>query len=204
MCVFLFAGGQAADSDRNCTGLLQHARSSLPPQVLRGDSRRVAFLLRGGGFRNQDRQHNVGSCCNGSEFAQRMIADNHHRFVFSPLEDTGAQVDVFISTYKCQNGRQWEGLLSEWYSPRLVSLQYVESGQSDASATTMRGYATIGTFELAMQIEYDFVLSMRLDSTANTPFPGCLLSPLRPLDAVGASDHNKDNLQLVRPAQFKL
>ena len=209
LALFFIVAQVAAATDEHarstrCSSLLEHAQSTQPPQVLRGQPRRAALLLRGVGFRNQDEQHNKASCCNGSEFAQRVIADRHHKFLIPQLEaHTGGHVDVFISTYRCSNGHPWTYLLSKWYASRLVNLHEVELGESGAHATTMRGYAAIGAFELMMEIEYDFVMSVRLDSMVVFPMPSCLLSPLRPLDGQGIGIGNMDNFQLLPRGYFQ-
>ena len=82
--------------------------------------RRVAVLLRGVAFRNWGSRGTEGSCCNGTETQQRAVVESLDERLFAPLEALGFEVSVYLSTYRCSNGKDWveRDLLSQ-LAPRL-------------------------------------------------------------------------------------
>lgn len=178
-------------ANARCVADLAFARNHAPPQLSRGGSRRIAVLLRGAGFRDNGAQHTITACCNGSDVAQQRVALSHERRFFPALEATGATVDVFIASYHCTNGLPWASeLLPKWYGRRLVKLLLADIAGSSAYGTTSRGLSAIWQHETEERLEYEAVLSLRLD-TEYAPFRGgfsCLLKQSAPLDNRGPGD----------------
>ena len=190
---------QLSERRRECSALLKTSRTQPPPQVARGLPRRIAVLLRGGGFRDSVAQHNDNSCCGASVYAQQRIAEYHNKELFPLLESNGTKVDVFIATYHCTNGRQYAtSLLPGWYGTRLTALFVTDMASSDQRATTARGIGAIAHIQRNMRLEYDLVLSLRLDMEYSRVVRNCLLERNTPADYLGAGgDGNKDNFQFI-------
>lgn len=135
-----------------------------PPQVQRGEPRRAAVVLRGSGFRNRFLQHNQYTCCNGSMIAQKKVFESHTEHLFPAIERaTGAEIDVYISTYHCSNGLDWASQLALWYGPRLAGFFITTMKRSNQHATTQRAIAAVRLMEENMVMEYEFVFILRLD-----------------------------------------
>ena len=81
---------------------------------------RVAVLLRGVAFRNWGSRDTEGSCCRGTEAAQRSVVESWNEHLFAPLEARGYEVNIYVATYRCSNGKDWveRDLLSQ-LAPRL-------------------------------------------------------------------------------------
>ena len=81
---------------------------------------RVAVLLRGVAFRNWGDRRTEGSCCRGSEASQRSVVASWDEHLFAPLEARGYEVNIYVATYRCSNGKDWveRDLLSQ-LAPRL-------------------------------------------------------------------------------------
>ena len=106
------------ESDGRCVGSVasfeQQKRPARP---------RVAVGLRGESFRNWGSRTTQGTCCHTATIAaQAAVAASHERLLFAPLERMGFEVDVFIATYRCTNGRDWveKRLLSPLQEPGSV------------------------------------------------------------------------------------
>ena len=81
---------------------------------------RVAVLLRGVAFRNWGDRRTEGSCCRGSEAAQRSVVESWDEHLFAPLEQLGYEVNIYVATYRCSNGKDWvERDLLAQLAPRL-------------------------------------------------------------------------------------
>ena len=103
--------------DRECVA---GARASRPRHH---SPRRVAVLLRGVAFRNWGSRGTEGSCCNGTETQQRAVVESLDERLFAPLEARGFEVSVYLSTYRCSNGKDWvERDLLPRLAPRLRGL----------------------------------------------------------------------------------
>ena len=81
---------------------------------------RVAVLLRGVAFRNWGSRDTEGSCCRGTEASQRSVVESWDEHLFAPLEARGYEVNIYVATYRCSNGKDWveRDLLSQ-LAPRL-------------------------------------------------------------------------------------
>ena len=81
---------------------------------------RVAVLLRGVAFRNWGSRDTEGSCCRGTEASQRSVVESWNEHLFAPLEARGYEVNIYVATYRCSNGKDWveRDLLSQ-LAPRL-------------------------------------------------------------------------------------
>ena len=81
---------------------------------------RVAVLLRGVAFRNWGSRDTEGSCCRGTEASQRSVVESWNEHLFAPLARLGYEVDVYVATYRCSNGKDWvERDLLAQLAPRL-------------------------------------------------------------------------------------
>ncbi len=191
-----------AQPGRPCEQLLHEARSRPPVQVERGEAHRVAVLLRGAGFRDAVRQHSEQTCCAGSFVAQEELARYHNQILFPELEADGARVDVFIATYRCTNGRSDDvPLLARWYGSRLQVLDVIDRSRSDQWATTARVVELAAAMERAMDVEYDYVLVLRLDTAYGSL--RCAAKQGRPMDLQGTGGANRDKLQLLPRGYFQ-
>ena len=191
-----------AQPDRQCHQLLHEARSRPPVQVERGEAHRVAVLLRGAAFRDAVRQHSEQSCCAGSFVAQEELARYHNQILFPELEADGARLDVFIATYRCTNGRSNAvPLLARWYESRLQVLDVIDRSRSDQWATTARVVELAAAMERAMDVEYDYVLVLRLDTAYGSL--RCAAKQGRPMDLREAGGANPDKLQLLPRGYFQ-
>ena len=81
---------------------------------------RVAVLLRGVAFRNWGSRDTEGSCCRGMEASQRSVVESWNEHLFAPLEARGYEVNIYVATYRCSNGKDWvERDLLAQLAPRL-------------------------------------------------------------------------------------
>ena len=81
---------------------------------------RVAVLLRGVAFRNWGSRDTEGSCCRGTEASQRSVVESWNEHLFAPLEARGYEVNIYVATYRCSNGKDWvERDLLAQLAPRL-------------------------------------------------------------------------------------
>ena len=101
--------------------------------------RRVAVLLRGVAFRNWGSRGTEGSCCNGTETQQRAVVESLDERLFAPLEALGFEVSVYLSTYRCSNGRDWvERDLLPRLAPRLRGLYIGDEANTTQTRTFAR------------------------------------------------------------------
>ena len=101
--------------------------------------RRVAVLLRGVAFRNWGSRGTEGSCCNGTETQQRAVVESLDERLFAPLEALGFEVSVYLSTYRCSNGRPWvERDLLPRLAPRLRGLYIGDEANTTQTQTFAR------------------------------------------------------------------
>ena len=185
-----------------CAPLLDEARSRPPVQVQRGEAHRVAVLLRGDSFRDAEHQRNEQTCCEGSFLAQKELATYHNHILFPELEADGARVDVYIGTYHCTNGRRDAvPLLASLYGRRLQMLSVTDRSRSNQWATTARLVDVAAAVERAMDVEYDYVLVLRLDTAYGSL--RCAAKQRRPMDMQGAGGYNQDKLQLLPRGYFQ-
>ena len=101
--------------------------------------RRVAVLLRGVAFRNWGSRGTEGSCCNGTETQQRAVVESLDERLFAPLEARGFEVSVYLSTYRCSNGKDWvERDLLPRLAPRLRGLYIGDEANTTQTQTFAR------------------------------------------------------------------
>ena len=100
---------------------------------------RVAVLLRGVAFRNWGSRDTEGSCCRGTEAAQRSVVESWDEHLFAPLEARGYEVNIYVATYRCSNGKDWveRDLLSQ-LAPRLRGVYLGSYDNTTQSATHAR------------------------------------------------------------------
>ena len=119
--------------DRECVA---GARASRPRHH---SPRRVAVLLRGVAFRNWGSRGTEGSCCNGTETQQRAVVESLDERLFAPLEARGFEVSVYLSTYRCSNGKDWvERDLLPRLAPRLRGLYIGDEANTTQTQTFAR------------------------------------------------------------------
>ena len=119
--------------DRECVA---GARASRPRHH---SPRRVAVLLRGVAFRNWGSRGTEGSCCNGTETQQRAVVESLDERLFAPLEALGFEVSVYLSTYRCSNGKDWvERDLLPRLAPRLRGLYIGDEANTTQTQTFAR------------------------------------------------------------------
>ena len=100
---------------------------------------RVAVLLRGVAFRNWGSRDTEGSCCRGTEASQRSVVESWNEHLFAPLEARGYEVNIYVATYRCSNGKDWveRDLLSQ-LAPRLRGVYLGSYDNTTQSATHAR------------------------------------------------------------------
>ena len=100
---------------------------------------RVAVLLRGVAFRNWGSRDTEGSCCRGTEAAQRSVVESWDEHLFAPLEARGYEVNIYVATYRCSNGKDWvERDLLAQLAPRLRGVYLGSYDNTTQSATHAR------------------------------------------------------------------
>ena len=100
---------------------------------------RVAVLLRGVAFRNWGSRDTEGSCCRGTEAAQRSVVESWNEHLFAPLEARGYEVNIYVATYRCSNGKDWvERDLLAQLAPRLRGVYLGSYDNTTQSATHAR------------------------------------------------------------------
>ena len=201
---FALTAVEAAGPDPKCVDA-KSQRHRPAKQVQRGLARRAAVVLRGAAFRDFYMHHSSRSCCEGAEAQQQRIALAHQTKVIQPLESAGLRVDVFVSTYRCSNGRNLTtSLLPQLYAPWLAALLVVDVGRSDGYPTIARGFAAVRAAELQLQQEYEVVLSLRLDQLVASPIDGPCLLQAPPLDGPSlVGDPNLDSGQMIPRGYFQ-
>ena len=102
---------------------------------------RVAVLLRGVAFRNWGDRRTEGSCCRGSETAQRSVVASWDEHLFAPLEALGYEVNIYVATYRCSNGKDWvERDLLAQLAPRLRGVYLGSYDNTTQSSTHGRAF----------------------------------------------------------------
>jgi hypothetical protein len=100
---------------------------------------RVAVLLRGVAFRNWGSRDTEGSCCRGTEASQRSVVESWNEHLFAPLEARGYEVNIYVATYRCSNGKDWvERDLLAQLAPRLRGVYLGSYDNTTQSATHAR------------------------------------------------------------------
>ena len=118
--------------DRECVAGARASRARHSP-------RRVAVLLRGVAFRNWGSRGTEGSCCNGTETQQRAVVESLNERLFEPLEARGFEVNVYLSTYRCSNGKDWvERDFLPRLAPRLRGLYIGDESNTTQTQTFAR------------------------------------------------------------------
>ena len=154
--------------------------------------RRVAVLLRGVAFRNWGSRGTEGSCCNGTETQQRAVVESLDERLFAPLEALGFEVSVYLSTYRCSNGRPWvERDLLPRLAPRLRGLYIGDEANTSQTQTFARALElaaaeassredqSIEAPRDALAFEHIFIL--RLDMALTRSNLTCLLAQDGPM-----------------------
>ena len=127
-----------------------------------GPAHKHSQVLRGEGFRDWGTHGMNVTCCNGTEIAQGRIAAAHLN-IFRMLNTSGFGVDVFISTYRCTNGRDLTArLLPQWYAHHLQDIvigDRFDIPTSSQRSTLLRGLALVANSGK----HYGHLLVLRLD-----------------------------------------
>lgn len=182
------------ESDGRCVGSVasfeQQKRPARP---------RVAVGLRGESFRNWGSRTTQGTCCHTATVAaQAAVAASHERLLFAPLERMGFEVDVFIATYRCTNGRDWVEkrlLSSDAYAGRLRGVYISEeenATQAGAFARTLElaNNEALSRQDLDLGVErmvsndraYEHVFVLRLDEELVRADIDCLFGMDAPIN----------------------
>ena len=153
---------------------------------------RVAVLLRGVAFRNWGSRDTEGSCCRGTEASQRSVVESWNEHLFAPLEARGYEVNIYVATYRCSNGKDWvERDLLAQLAPRLRGVYLGSYDNTTQSATHARALALAhaesssredqpeGAGDAARAFEHVFI--MRLDMALTRSNLTCLLAQDGPM-----------------------
>ena len=163
---------------------------------------RVAVLLRGVAFRNWGDRRTEGSCCRGSETAQRSVVASWDEHLFAPLEQRGYEVNIYVATYRCSNGKDWveRDLLSQ-LAPRLRGVYLGSYDNTTQSSTHGRAFELahaesssredtaaefLGPRPRDRAFEHVFV--MRLDMAITAANLTCLFDANGPMTKTGNAD----------------
>ena len=163
---------------------------------------RVAVLLRGVAFRNWGDRRTEGSCCRGAEAAQRSVVASWDEHLFAPLEARGYEVNIYVATYRCSNGKDWvERDLLAQLAPRLRGVYLGSYDNTTQSSTHGRAFELahaesssredtaaefLGPRPRDRAFEHVFV--MRLDMAITAANLTCLFENEGPMTKDGNSD----------------
>ena len=129
-------GRELCPTDPVCAASVQRfatAKRHAPP--------RVAVLLRGVAFRNWGSRDTEGSCCRGTEASQRSVVESWNEHLFAPLEARGYEVNIYVATYRCSNGKDWvERDLLAQLAPRLRGVYLGSYDNTTQSSTHGRAF----------------------------------------------------------------
>ena len=141
---------------------------------------RVAILLRGVAFRNWGSRDTEGSCCRGTEASQRSVVESWNEHLFAPLEARGYEVNIYVATYRCSNGKDWvERDLLAQLAPRLRGV-YLGSYDNTTQSSTHARALELAAAEAASREDqpegagdatraFEHVFIMRLDMALTRP-----------------------------------
>jgi hypothetical protein len=163
---------------------------------------RVAILLRGVAFRNWGSRDTEGSCCRGSEAAQRSVVESWHEHLFAPLEQRGYEVNIYVATYRCSNGKDWvERELLAQLAPRLRGVYLGSYDNTTQSSTHGRAFElahaeSSSREDTAAEFQgphphdraFEHVFIMRLDMAITSANLTCLFGADGPMTKDGNSD----------------
>lgn len=125
------AGREMCPADSVCVESVQRfaeAKRHSPP--------RVAVLLRGAAYRNLWERTTEGSCCRGTEASQRTVLESWETNLFAPLEQLGYEINIYVATYHCSNGKPWvQRDLLPLLAARLRGV-YIGAGANTTQTTT--------------------------------------------------------------------
>ena len=163
---------------------------------------RVAVLLRGVAFRNWGSRDTEGSCCRGTEASQRSVVESWNEHLFAPLEARGYEVNIYVATYRCSNGKDWvERDLLAQLAPRLRGVYLGSYDNTTQSSTHGRAFELahaesssredtaaefLGPRPRDRAFEHVFV--MRLDMAITSANLTCLVENEGPMTKDGNSD----------------
>ena len=163
---------------------------------------RVAVLLRGVAFRNWGDRKTEGSCCRGADAAQRSVVASWDEHLFAPLEQRGYEVNIYVATYRCSNGKDWvERDLLAQLAPRLRGVYLGSYDNTTQSSTHGRAFELahaesssredtaaefLGPRPRDRAFEHVFV--MRLDMAITAANLTCLFENEGPMTKDGNSD----------------
>ena len=154
--------------------------------------RRVAVLLRGVAFRNWGSRGTEGSCCNGTETQQRAVVESLDERLFAPLEALGFEVSVYLSTYRCSNGRDWvERDLLPRLAPRLRGLYIGDEANTTQTQTFARALELAAAEASSREdqseeaprdaLAFEHIFILRLDMALTRSNLTCLLAQDGPM-----------------------
>ena len=163
---------------------------------------RVAVLLRGVAFRNWGSRDTEGSCCRGTEASQRSVVESWNEHLFAPLEARGYEVNIYVATYRCSNGKDWveRDLLSQ-LAPRLRGVYLGSYDNTTQSSTHGRAFELAHAESSSREDTaaeflgprprdraFDHVFIMRLDMAVTSANLTCLFDNKGPMTKDGNSD----------------
>ncbi|CAH0377881.1 unnamed protein product [Pelagomonas calceolata] len=181
-------GRELCPTDPVCAASVQRfatAKRHAPP--------RVAVLLRGVAFRNWGSRDTEGSCCRGTEASQRSVVESWDEHLFAPLEARGYEVNIYVATYRCSNGKDWvERDLLAQLAPRLRGVYLGSYDNTTQSATHARALALAhaesssredqpeGAGKAARAFEHVFIMRLDMALTRRSNLT-CLLAQDGPM-----------------------
>jgi hypothetical protein len=152
----------------------------------------VAVLLRGVAFRNWGSRGTEGSCCNGTETQQRAVVESLDERLFAPLEALGFEVSVYLSTYRCSNGKDWvERDLLPRLAPRLRGLYIGDEANTTQTRTFARALELAAAEASSREdqseeaprdaLAFEHIFILRLDMALTRSNLTCLLAQDGPM-----------------------
>lgn len=150
----------------------------------RGTQHRIAFALRGEGFRSGSSNsgfhlsEEAYTCGNFSYEVQSGIWKSHMSNVIGTLESLGHAVDTYIFTKPCYNGKEFQHSLKKWYNPKRFilfdSTTFAQKEPRGIYDPDFHGEFNQSAFaeHLLEQIDnsaYDSILMVRLDQMFDVP-----------------------------------
>ena len=153
---------------------------------------RVAVLLRGVAFRNWGSRDTEGSCCRGTEASQRSVVESWNEHLFAPLEARGYEVNIYVATYRCSNGKDWvERDLLPRLAPRLRGLYIGDEANTTQTQTFARALELAAAEASSREdqsieaprdaLAFEHVFILRLDMALTRSNLTCLLAQNGPM-----------------------
>ncbi|GAB5359015.1 hypothetical protein AAMO2058_000508300 [Amorphochlora amoebiformis] len=180
-------------------------------------SKKVALLLKGGGFRSGF-TNSLGSGLSNAKDMQHAIYLSHQKNIINKFQEHGYTVDTYIATWQPPriniSDLNAKDFLMERYKPKAIEVwdmqgwntpapHGIPADDSDGRKNVRLCRNAVGVLELMKQRsedykQYDLVILMRLDALIGSNFIGFFSDPNKNFSLVGKF-FTHENIQVFRP-----